>query len=326
MFAHAPSVLLVTILAMYVPVCTPPVRLVPATPADAPSSLWQPPDDLEERDLQHGFWGSERAPRADDTFTLVRLKHTGVNPGMVVRDRLGRRWNVKQAPADGQAPEGPVEVVLSRVLSAIGYHQPPVYYLPEFTLVDDWGSHREPGGRFRLSDPSLTEVGTWSWQQNPYVGTTPYQGLLVVLLVFNSSDLKNSNNSIYTYRRGDQAARWYVVRDLGSALGETGRVAPRQNDVHRFERERFVLGVQNGVVAFANRGWHQELLRGRIRAADVGWAGALLARLSDRQWTDAFAAGGYPPDLAARYIRKIHANIAEALRVGDEPRLSTERR
>ncbi len=84
--------------------------------------------------------------RSQGTYTLVERKHTGVNPGMTVRDARGREWSVKQAPPERQAEEGPIEVVLSRVLSAIGYHQPPVYFLPAFTLNDDWGTRVNPAG------------------------------------------------------------------------------------------------------------------------------------------------------------------------------------
>ncbi len=138
-------------------------------------------------------------------------------------DERGRVWHVKQPPHDNsQGAEGPVEVVLSRVLSAVGYHQPPVYFLPSFTLADAKGTHVDPGGRFRLEDPSIKAQGTWSWRTNPFVGTRPYEGLLVILLVFNSWDLKDSNNTIYERHHDGQIDRWYVVRDLGAALGESG--------------------------------------------------------------------------------------------------------
>ena len=166
----------------------------------AAGSLWQRPTDLADRNLFNGPWGAKRAPDPHDTYSLVEVKHHGINPGMTVRDSRGRKWSVKQAPPDGEAGEGPIEVVLSRVLSALGYHQPPVYYLPAFTLSDDWGTHVEGGGRFRLHEKTLKDIGEWSWQQNPFVGMRPYQGLLVVLMMFNSSDLKNSNNTLYEHR------------------------------------------------------------------------------------------------------------------------------
>jgi hypothetical protein len=71
-----------------------------------------------------------------------------------------------------------------------------VYFLPSFTLVDEAGRHTGPGGRLRLQDPALKNRGEWSWDQNPFVGTLAYQGLVIVVL-FNSADLKNENNPLY---------------------------------------------------------------------------------------------------------------------------------
>jgi len=51
---------------------------------------------------------------------------------------------------------------------------------------------------------------------------------------------------------------------------------------------------------------------------EVRWAGTLLARLTDRQWHDAFRAGGYPTDVADRFIRKIRSNIEAAQSLGVE--------
>jgi hypothetical protein len=216
-----------------------------------------------------------------------------------------------------------VEVTLSRILSAIGYHQPPVYYLAEFTLADDFGTHRERGGRFRLSDKSLKDRGEWSWQQNPFVGMRPYQGLLVTLLLFNSSDLKNANNTLYDHRVGDRVEPWYVVRDLGMALGDTGRLAPFRNDPNLFARTGFIRGVENGFVRFDYHGWHQELVRDRIEPDDVRFAVELLSQLTDRQWRDAFRAGGYPPAVADSFIRLIAMRITHAKRIARGPLMTT---
>jgi hypothetical protein len=113
--------------------------------------LWERPDDLGERDLFEGPWGGEHAPIDDHSYRFVKPKTSGVNPGMTVTDRRGREWSVKQTAHDpDRGDEGPVEVALSRVLSAVGYHQPPVYYVQSFILEDPFGSRTEPGGRFRL--------------------------------------------------------------------------------------------------------------------------------------------------------------------------------
>ena len=300
---------LLTMVLAAVAGCAPAVRPV-HPPADAPpASLWQAPVDLPERDLFNGPWGPDCAPDPDDRYRLVEHKHTGVNPGLTVLDSQDRQWSVKQPPPYRQPPEGPIEVALSRVLSAVGYHQPPVYFLPSFTLVDDWGVRVVPGGRFRLKEKSIKDRGVWSWQQNPFVGTKPYQGLLVILMMFNSSDLKNDNNTVYEHRGEDGTEKWYVVRDLGTALGSSGRFAPRRGDPDVFERQRFILGVREGFVDFDYRGRHPELVRDRITPDDVAWAADLLGRLTDHQWQDAFRAGGYDPAVAVRFIHKLRANI-----------------
>ena len=310
------TLVVTTLLAVYLPFCAPQIRPTMPSPTAPPASLWQPPTDLADRDLFNGPWGVKRAPDPHDTYELVAVKRSGINPGMTVRDSRGRKWSVKQAPPNGEPSEGPIEVVLSRVLSALGYHQPPVYYLQAFTLSDDWGTHVEGGGRFRLHDKSLKDKGTWSWQQNPFVGQRPYQGLLVILLMFNGSDLKTSNNTLYEHRNGDVVEQWYVVRDIGTALGNTGRLAPTRGDPDVFARQPFILDVNNSFVTFNYHGWHQELVRERITPDDVEWASRLVSQLSDRQWRDAFRAGGFAPAVTDRFITTLQARIEQGQQVG----------
>jgi hypothetical protein len=305
-------------IALYYPGCTPRVRPT-MPPGEAPlAEFWQQPSDLPGRDLFYGPWGKERAPDPDAIYTFVGRKQRGTNPGVTVMDALGREWHVKQPPHNDQGAEGPIEVTLSRVLSAVGYHQPPVYFVPSLSIVDAKGrTHAEPGGRFRLTEQSLKHAGSWSWQQNPFVGMRPYQGLLVMLMMFDSSDLKNENNALYEVNKhGDGVARWYVVRDLGTALGETGRLAPQRGDPDIFEREPFITAVKDGIVEFNYHGWHQELLK-NISPADVAWASEWLGQLSEQQWSDAFRAGGYAPAVADRFISRLRQKIAEGRRVGE---------
>ena len=304
------------LLAFYVPFCAHTPRPF-VTPGVRLNALWTPPANLQARDLFYGSWGAANAPDPFEVYTLVEHKHSGTNPGMTVIDQRGRVWSVKQAPTTGEPPEGPIEVVLSRVFEAIGYHQPPVYFMPSFTYRDDWGTRVEGGGRFRLKDQSLKDRGEWSWQRNPFVGTQPYQGLLVTLLLFNSSDLKNANNTLYEHRIGDLVEPWYVVRDIGTALGQTGRWAPRRGNAALFAASPFITGNRNGMVEFGYGGYHRELFRDRIRVADVRWAAKLLAGLSEQQWMDAFRAGGFSPAAAQSFLTTIQSRIAQAAQVGD---------
>jgi hypothetical protein len=175
----------------------------------------------------------------------------------------------------------------------------------------------ERGGRFRLELPSLIDQGEWSWQQNPFVGQRPYQGLLVILLMFNSSDLKNSNNTLYEYTppSGGSPQRWYVVRDLGLALGRTGRFSPPRNNFDVFSQTEFITGERGGFVEFDYHGLHKELVTGRITRDDVRWAGALIGGLSEREWRDAFRAGGYAPEMTARFLAVLRERVAQAQRI-----------
>jgi hypothetical protein len=265
-------------------------------------------------DAYYGPWGAEAAPAPAVEYRFVKPKTSGVNPGMTVIDPGGRKWSVKQAPHDDRGDEGPIEVVVSRILSLAGYHQPPVYYLPSFTLVDTFGRRREPGGRFRLSHPAFKERETWSWQNNPFIGSRPYQGLLVILMLLNSSDLRDTNNSIFELRHDDGTGELrYVVRDLGTALGGTSRYQRRRGDLELFERLPFATGLRDGYVVFDNyAGWGQDLFRGRITGADVEWACQRLDDIRLLEWRDAFRAGHYAEATALRYIARIRQKVGEA--------------
>ena len=96
--------------------------------------------------------------------------------------------------------------------------------------------------------------------------------------MFNSWDLKDSNNTLNEVRNGGSVGRWFVVRDLGAALGETGRFnslsrclnRARRNDIDTFERHPFIEGVEQGFVKFDYQGRQPELVRHRIAVDDVG--------------------------------------------------------
>jgi hypothetical protein len=89
-------------------------------------------------------------------------------------------------------------------------------------------------------------------------------------------------------------------------------MAPKRNNIDRFERQKFITGVTDGFVDFTYHGWQPGLVHHAITVDDVRWAAALLTGLSDLQWHDAFRAGGYPDDLSQRFLRKIKANLAQA--------------
>jgi hypothetical protein len=274
------------------------------------AQFWVEPDDLGARDLFWGPGGREQAPRAEGRWEFVSRKSTGYSRGFKARDENGIVWSIKVGD------EAQSEVVSSRLMWALGYHQVPVYYVRAWTLSGPaWAGPKEPG-RFRPAPPDLKELGDWSWHQNIFVGTPAWRGALVMMAMLNNCDLKPSQNALYELpapREGTN--RWYVVQDLGLSLGGTKGFYPRRNDIATFERTGFILGVDGNRVRFDYSGllW-KELFRG-LTPEDVRWTCSRLARLSDRQWEDAFRAAAYEPSVAARYIRRFHQKIEQGLRL-----------
>jgi hypothetical protein len=129
------------------------------------------------------------------------------------------------------------------------------------------------------------------------------------MMLFNSTDLKDSNNSIFEHRSGDRVELWYVVRDLGSALGDTRRLGPFKSDPDAFEQHPFIIGVKRNYVQFAYSGYYEKYVRDRISPDDVVWATRLLGGLTDKQWRDAFRAGGYDQQTTARFLGTLRKRI-----------------
>jgi hypothetical protein len=273
--------------------------------------LWIEPE--PGRDLFHGVGGPRLAPDARGLFTVTAVKKGGFSKGYTVEDRAGREWSVKLYP------EARTEVVASRILWAVGYHQPPVYTLERWSAEGAAGPNPQPVARFREETPDLhglREDDGWPYDDNPFVGTRELNGLLVLQVMLGNSDLKADNNMRYTLARPFEGAReWYVARDLGHTFGRTGVIGAPRDDADVFDQTPFILGVANGVVAFDYRGLHRELFAG-ITVADVQWICRRLGAITDAQWADAFRAGGYAAPTAQRYIRRLKQKIAEGLAVG----------
>jgi hypothetical protein len=316
---------LLVVIALCSSFCAP--RSAPRATASDPSAvdiaqLWIDPVDLESRDLYHGPGGAALAPDPAARFALVARDTQGYSPGYDVRDIRGVQWSVKVGI------EAQPEVAVSRALWAIGYHQPPTYLLTDWTI----DGVKAPAGaaRFRRDSEDQKVVDEWSWYENPFVGTRAFKGLVVANVLFNNWDWKTSNNKIYSVGDGDGAtARRYVVRDLGASLGKTSfpsflRLTPfrlsqgSRNDIEDFEQQGFIKGRDGQRVTLDYGGTNTPLLDA-LTVSDVAWTCALLARISDRQWHDAFRAAGYTSDYHTRYTAKVKAKISEGLALAAAP-------
>jgi hypothetical protein len=298
------------------------MRKAPKTSTGAPADiaqLWVEPRDLERRDLFHGAGGAGLAPDPSAPYELVTIDDSGYSPGYDVRDKRGTRWSVKLGI------EAQPEVVASRVLWAIGYHQPPTYLLEDWKLA---GKHVETPGVARFRRESHKVVADWSWYENPFVSTQPFKGLLVANLILNNWDWKTSNNKVYDVydvaARAGAPRRVFVVRDLGASLGKTtfpqflkwtpmrGMGQGSRNDVGGFEEQGLIKKVEGERVTFDYRGIHDGLVD-TLTVGDVVWTCRLMARISDRQWRDAFRAAGYTGEEQRRFIAKLKSKVKEGL-------------
>ncbi len=157
--------------------------------ADVGAELWRDPADIGSRDLFHGPGGPALVPQAV-TYSFVARKTGGTNPGYDVRDPQGRLWIVKLGS------ESQSEVAVSRILWAIGFHQPPTYYVQHWQLAG--GDAREqPAGRFRPEVPGHETVDDWNWYENPFVGSRLFAALVTVNVLLKNWDLKTPNNKVH---------------------------------------------------------------------------------------------------------------------------------
>ena len=285
--------------------------------AEAHAVLWQEPTDIESRDLFNGPGGPEGAPDPKGKFTFVERVKSGTSEKIHVDDDRGRKWQVKFGPEAKPSPAA------SRITWAVGYHVDTDYFVPR-THIEGRGGFDVWDVRFKRRDDGFKDVGTWSWHSNPFLGTRELQGLKVLMALLNNWDLKDVNNKIIQPSKksgGDRSETIYYVSDLGATLGKTGSPfrkipgfvnapAGTKGQAGPYSDQVFIKGVSGGQVVFNYKGKDPKALEG-ISVENARWMGNLLGRLSDKQLSDAFRAGGFSDQEVATYVRAVRARINE---------------
>jgi hypothetical protein len=208
-----------------------------AAPDALPEELWIEPSDLEQRDLLRGPGDSPTPPSPNGAFAFVKKDTSGRSPGYDVRDANGIVWSVKLGP------EAQPEVVASHLLWSIGFHQPPTFYLNQWTLTGEGeGTGPQQGGRFRPEDPGWKVTRDWKWDEGPLAHTRAMKGLLVAMMMINNWERpEQATREQHRSRRcamdGDVDVP--VVRPAVAGCLPRGRLFPgRRQPVHRqVERE-----------------------------------------------------------------------------------------
>ncbi|HXG93510.1 MAG TPA: hypothetical protein VNN73_14270 [Blastocatellia bacterium] len=284
---------------------------------DGRQIMWQEPRDIESRDLFYGIGGREGAPDPNGKFTFIKREGPpdDTSEKIVVRDERGRKWTVKFGPEAG------AETAATRIIWAVGYHTDQDYFVKR-ARIEGRGGFEVRNVRFERDDDGFKTTGRWDWNSNHFQNTRELQGLKVLMALINNWDLSSINNKI-VQSENDPSKQIYYVADLGASLGTTGSFINRipiykdvavpgsRGDAEAFANHRFIEGVREGEVIFHwNRSFGRDALRG-VMVESARWMGDLLARLSDKQLSDAFRAGGFDDEDIAIYVRAIRERIRE---------------
>jgi len=279
--------------------------------------LWNEPTKVETLDLFYGPGGSEGAPDPTGKITYVGADTNGTQKKIYAKDDKDREWTVKFGP------EARPETVATRFVWAMGYHTDEDYFV-ERAHIDGMPGGNATNVRFKRRHNGLKEVGLWTWENNPFIGTRELDGLKVLMVVMNNWDLKVVNNKVVrpTKKSGeDTDDRIYYVGDLGATFGKTGSLAHElhlpgdppagtKDKPSQYARQDFIEGVRDGMVRFHYKGKDPGTLKG-IRVENAKWMGDMLARLSEKQLTDAFRAGGYDQSEISMLVRAMRERIRE---------------
>ena len=306
-------------------------RAGPRRMASARHRIWHEPTDADLTDLRYGPGGADMVPAPPFTFVSEHL--AGSQPCVAVTDARGRRWRVKWGH------EARPESFAVRLAAALGYFAEVTHFVERGTIEGAAGLTRaknciaEDGSfteaRFELEDRSvrmLFEEHSWSWDDNPFVGTPQLSGLKMVVMLLSNWDTKDrrdvargSNTAIFEHRtsRYGREAR-YLIADWGGAMGRWGSnvVSRGRWDVDGFEAQtpQFVTGVVDGYVCFSYVGQRTaEITRG-ITVEHAAWFYGFARRLTEPALRGGLLACGATEEEATRFARALLDRIRQ---IGD---------
>jgi hypothetical protein len=281
--------------------------------------LWQEPAEIERRDLYYGIGGQKGAPNPAGKFTFLEDKGDpkDSNPKINVKDDQGREWTVKFGP------EVKSETAVSRLVWAMGYHVDQVYFI-EQAKIEGFNRIETRNMRFEREDDGLKTEGRWDWKSNPFNGTRELDGLKTLMALVHNVDLSLLNNRIAKLKKkgSDPQPNIYYVNDLGASLGSTGawytrfpwldKARSESKGVPKdYVKNGFISGVKKDEVDFKiTRRRANKILDG-VKVENARWLGTLLGRLSEKQLTDAFRAGGFTDSEVNIYVSEIRKRIAQ---------------
>lgn len=270
--------------------------------------IWADPGAVEQLDFTAGAGGKANTPKPP--FTFIEEDLHGTNPKVRVSDANGNTWTVKFGS------EVNAETFATRMAWAAGYFVEPAYFVPSGKIqnvgklerakssIKSDGSfsdarfelHREKGVK------KLDDEQSWSWIQNPFLGTKELKGLKVIMMLVSNWDNKDvrdvkrgSNTAIYRTPTGDGVEDRYLITDWGGAMGKWGGFFGREKwDCKGFrgQTKDFIKGVKGNEIEFGYSGQHNSDFKNEISPSDAKWLLQYLGRITDNQLRVGLQASG----------------------------------
>lgn len=284
--------------------------------------LWEDPGQIEGLDLYYGTGGADGAPDLSEDLTYVSDLAGGTSKKILVQDKQKRKWVVKFGP------EAKPETVATRIVSAMGYRTDLTYFVKHAHIIGEKTLDAE-NVRFERRPDGYEEIGTWSWDQNPFNEKHEMEGLKILMALLNNWDLKRDNNSIICQKKTQDVSEgkcFFYVSDLGATFGSTGSIkrkilrpfdppAGSKGKPDDYASQSFIEGTREGKIVFHYKGKDPDSLKG-LSVESARWIGDMLARLSEKQLSDAFRAGGYEGAENTEYVEALRERIKELQQVG----------
>jgi hypothetical protein len=273
---------------------------------DAPV-IWEPVH-ISSQDLYFGSGGKSSLPDLS-RVTFLKEEKGGHSKKYELRDGAGERWVAKIGI------EAQPETAAVRLLSAIGYKTELVHLVPRLTIP---GKGTFSNVRLEARPEGVKRGDAWKWGKNSLEGTRDMDGLKLMMAFIANWDTKNSNNEVLTI--GNKQA--YIVSDLGSSFGKTGKVGwplfwrfgRSRNKPADYVNGKFISGVKNGRPDIYFNGVNRGPIR-KVSAESAVWLAGLLNQLSDRQIRDAFEAANYSKTDVELLTSGVRKRIAELNRI-----------
>lgn len=303
-----------------------PIKTRPShTVAEPRNVIWRDPGDVAALDFTWGAGGREGAPKPP--FKFVEENLGGTSPKVKVTDALGREYSVKWGH------EVHAECIATRIAWAAGYFVEPSYYVPSGVIVgahdlkrardriDEAGQFKD--ARFELKVDTIDkrkDEDSWTWLDNPFVGTKELNGLKIVVMLTSNWDNKDardlrygSNTAVYVVETDHGPEARYLITDWGASFGRWGHFLNREKwDMVGFVKQSpEFLEVKGDRLDWGYAGQHTYDFKRDITKADVIWIRQYLSRITDDQLRAGMRASGATPEAVDGYTRALRTRIDE---------------